>query len=112
MTDTFHPSGTEAEMLSDLVNRIRRVIEPRRILLFGSAARGELGPHSDLDILVIVPDGVHRRHTAQKIYGQMGGLGRPVDIVVVTEGDVRKYADYHAAVLCPALREGKELYAA
>lgn len=43
---------------------------------------------------------------------EMGGLGKPVDIVVVTEGDVRNYSNCHAAVLCPALREGKELYAA
>lgn len=99
-------------ILNDLVARILRVVDPVRIVLFGSSARGEAGPHSDLDVLVIVPDGMHRRHTAQRIYREMGGLGRPVDIVVVTEEDVRNYADCHAAVLCPALREGKELYAA
>ena len=99
-------------ILDDLVARICRVVEPKRIVLFGSSARGTAGPESDLDVLVIVRDGLHRRRTAQKIYGQMIGLGKPVDIVVVTEEDVRKYADCHAAVICPALKKGKDLYAA
>lgn len=103
------PSDT---VLNDLVARIRRVVDPVRIVLFGSSARGTAGPDSDLDILIIVKDGSHRRHTAQKVYGQMIGLGKPVDIVVVTEEDVRKYADCHAAVICPALKEGTNLYAA
>lgn len=99
-------------ILKDLVSRICRVAEPVRIVLFGSSARGTAGPDSDLDVLVIVKDGLHRRKTAQDIYGEMGGLGRPVDIVVATEDDVRRFADCHAAVICPALKEGTELYAA
>ena len=99
-------------ILNDLVARICRVVEPVRIVLFGSSARGTAGPDSDLDVLVIVKDGLHRRKTAQNIYGEMGGLGRPVDIVVATEDDVRRFADCHAAVICPALKEGTELYAA
>jgi len=99
-------------ILDDLVARICRVVEPRRIVLFGSSARGTAGPDSDLDVLVIVKEGVHRRQTAQNIYMEMGGLGKPVDIVVVTEEDVRNYHDCHAAVISPALKEGLDLYAA
>ena len=112
MIHRTNQSEIDTKTLAELVTLILRVVEPRRIVLFGSAARGTAGPDSDLDILVIVPDGIHRRQTAQKIYMEMGGLGKPVDIVVVTEGDVRNYSNCHAAVLCPALREGKELYAA
>jgi len=99
-------------ILNDLVARIRRVVEPERIILFGSSARGTAGPNSDLDVLVIVKDGLHRRKTAMDIYGELGGLGRPVDVVVATEEDVSRFADCHAAVICPALKEGTELYAA
>jgi predicted nucleotidyltransferase len=42
----------------------------RRIGLFGSAARGELGPNSDLDVIMIMLDGTHERRTAQEIYCQ------------------------------------------
>lgn len=98
--------------LDELVQRIVETVCPRRILLFGSAARGQMGPNSDLDILVIMPDGIHRRRTAQDIYRGLLGMGIAKDVVVVTESDIRKYGDNPSLVLFPALREGRELYCA
>ena len=69
-----------------------------------------LGPHSDLDILVMMPDGTHRRRTAQRLYRFLFGLGMPKDIVVVTESDVKDYGDNPSLVIAPALAEGRELY--
>ena len=69
-----------------------------------------MGPDSDLDVLVIMPDGVHRRRTAQTIYRSLKGLGWAKDIVVVTESDVREYGQNPSLVLYPALQEGRELY--
>lgn len=63
------------QILDDLVNRIVETAHPLQVILFGSAARNEMGPDSDLDILVVVPDGVHRRKTAQNIYRVLWGLG-------------------------------------
>lgn len=100
------------DILDELVRRIVKTAAPIRILLFGSAARGDLGPDSDLDILVIMPDGVHRRQTAQKLIHSLVGIGVAKDIIVVTENDVREYADNPSLVIYPALREGKELYSA
>jgi predicted nucleotidyltransferase len=40
-------------ILQDIVQRIVDVAQPERIILFGSAARGEMGPHSDVDVLVV-----------------------------------------------------------
>jgi len=100
------------ELVSDLVQRILRAVQPRRIILFGSAARGQMGPNSDLDVLVVMPDGIHRRQTARRIYRALAGLGVPKDVVVVTESDVQQFADEPSLVICPALREGKELYRA
>ena len=102
----------ERQLLDRVVAKIVETVQPRRIILFGSAARGQMGPHSDLDLLVVVPDGVHRRHTAQHLYRALGGLGIAKDIVVVTESDTRQFADEPSLVICPALREGKELYCA
>jgi predicted nucleotidyltransferase len=98
--------------LAELVQRIVETVRPRRILLFGSAARGQMGPNSDLDILVIMPDGIHRRRTAQDIYRGLLGMGIAKDVVVVTESDIREYGDNPSLVLFPALREGRELYRA
>lgn len=98
--------------LDELVRRIVRAVQPRRIILFGSAARGRMGPNSDVDLLVVMPDGTHRRRTAQTIYRQLPALGVAKDIIVVTESDIREYGNEPSLVLYPALREGKELYVA
>lgn len=98
--------------LDELVQRIVATVRPRRILLFGSASRGQMGPNSDFDILVIMPDGIHRRRIAQDIYRGLLGMGIAKDVVVVTESDIRKYGDNPSLVLFPALREGRELYRA
>ena len=100
------------EILDDLVKRIVQAVHPRRIILFGSGARGEMGPHSDLDVLVVMPDGVHRRQTAQTIYRSLMGFGIAKDVVVATEGDLREYGDNPSLILFPALREGREVYRA
>jgi predicted nucleotidyltransferase len=102
----------DQRILSEMVRRIVESVQPLRVILFGSAARGELGPNSDLDVLVVMPDGVHRRQTAQKIYRDLRGLGFAKDIVVVTESDVREYSNNPSLILHSALREGKELYRA
>ena len=97
-------------LLDEIVRKILEVSKPKRLILFGSAARGGMGPGSDLDLLVIMPDGAHRRCTAQAIYRKLAGLGLAKDIVVATESDVREHGANPAMVLYPALREGKELY--
>jgi len=106
------PTGIGEGVLSRLVARIVETVQPRRIILFGSAARGQMGAHSDVDLLVVMPDGIHRRRTAQAIYLCLSGTGIAKDIVVVTEADVRMYGDNPSLVLFPALREGREVYRA
>ena len=98
------------QVLDELVRRTVEAVNPLRIVLFGSAVRGEMGTDSDLDVLVVMPDGVHRRETARQVYRALAGLGKPKDIVVVTEDDIRRYGDDPSLVICPALAEGKELY--
>ncbi len=102
----------DRELLDEMVHRIAQTVHPKRIILFGSAARGEMGPNSDLDFLVVMPDGAHRRQTAQAIYRCLAGLGIAKDIVVVTESDIRDHGANPALVLFPALREGTEIYRA
>ena len=104
--------GLNQTILNELVQRIVEAVQPNRIILFGSAAKGQMGPNSDLDVLVVMPDGVHRRRTAQTIYRKLLGLGFAKDIVVATESDILDYGDNPSLVLFPALREGKELYRA
>lgn len=96
--------------LDEIIRRVVEVAQPEKIILFGSAARGEMGPNSDVDLLVI-KSGVHRRRLTQAIYVNLFGVGQAVDVVVVTPEDVERYKDSFALVIEPALREGKVVYA-
>jgi predicted nucleotidyltransferase len=103
-------SKPDQRLLDELVKRTVEAVHPLRIILFGSAARDAMGPDSDLDLLVVVPDGAHRRRTAQAIYRSLAGLGFAKDVVVATESDLRQYGDNPSLVIYPALIQGKELY--
>lgn len=100
----------DQKLLHELVRRIVEAVHPLRIILFGSAAREEMGPDSDLDALVVMPDGSHRGKTTQEIYRHLWGLGFAKDIVVVTESDLLEQADNPSLVIKEALEAGKELY--
>ena len=97
-------------VLDDVVARILAAVPARRILLFGSAARGEMGPHSDLDLLVVVPDGHNTLHVAQALQGRMRHLGYATDILVAQESDLEQYGDNPYLIYHTALTEGKELH--
>jgi predicted nucleotidyltransferase len=100
------------EKIAELSRRIAEAVAPRRIILFGSAARGELRPESDIDVLVVMPDGTHRGHTAERIYRELWGFGVAKDVVVVTTSDLRERRDDPFTVIRQALTEGREVYRA
>ena len=56
------------EFVPELVQQIVEAVQPLRFVLFGSAARGEMEPESDIDLLVVMPEGTHRRRTAQHLF--------------------------------------------
>ena len=102
----------DSRLLEDVVERIKNAVSPLRIIRFGSASRGEMNRNSDLDLLVVMPEGTHRRQTSKKIIRALRGIGVPKDVVIVTERDVLDYGSNQSLVLKPALEEGRELYAA
>ena len=104
------PGAVSPETLQELVRRIVEAVDPVRIVLFGSAARGDMGPDSDLDVLVVMPDGAHRRETAAAVYRSLRRFPYPKDIVVATVSDLAEYGDAIGLVYRQALKEGKELY--
>jgi len=91
------------QLTQDIFNKIVNVIvetaHPVKVILFGSAERGEMGPNSDVDI------------TARSIYRNLIGIGFAADIVVVTERDIDRYKDNIGMVIKPALENGSTLYA-
>ena len=87
----INPDGTVDEaMLAEVTAAIIAAVRPQRIVLFGSAARGTMNRHSDIDVLVI-KDGVPYRRTAARIHMQLPARARQVDVVVASTTDVERH---------------------
>ena len=91
--------------VEDVVRCIVEVAQPEKIILFGSAARGEMLRHSDLDILV-VKSGADHWGLSGRIRRALRGVNAAVDLVVATPENIERYKDSNPLVYKPALREG------
>lgn len=99
-------------VLDELVKRVSSSVDLLRLIVFGSVARGETGANSDIDILVVVPDGANCRASARAIYRNLLGFGIATDVVVATPHMIEEYGTSNSYVYKHALAEGKELYRA
>jgi uncharacterized protein len=93
-----------------MTDRVVRRFHPDRVLLFGSQARGEASADSDVDILVVVPDGSDVRRTTREIYEELEDLPIAKDVLVATSTDVETFGRLVGTVLKPALEEGVSIY--
>lgn len=106
-----------AEAIRTIAQRIVVEVHPLRILVFGSSAKDETWANAeekhpnDIDLLVVMPEGTHRRHTAQSLYRKIRGVGVPFDIIVATPTDLEKHKDNPGLIYRDILAEGKEIYA-
>jgi predicted nucleotidyltransferase len=103
---------TRQDTIEEVTRRLVEFYQPVRIYLFGSEARGDAGPDSDLDFLVVVPDGtpdsVFRNG---EVYCRLRGVNVPVDVVPW------RYSDFHgrsahvrSSLPATVLREGRLVY--
>ena len=105
-------SGTiDQEVLDEVIRRVVQVAQPEKIILFGSAARGRMGPHSDLDLL-LVRAGVDALDLRGDIHLNLRGVGAAVDAIVASPDDLERYRDSYGMVIREALREGRVVYEA
>ncbi len=92
--------------LAEVVRRLIQAYQPERIYLFGSAARGDAGPDSDYDLLVVVPD------DARLAYEVLWGVGVAADVVVWSRSAFDRRSRVPSSLPATVLREGKLLHAA
>jgi predicted nucleotidyltransferase len=101
----------DEELINEIVRRILKVINPLKIILFGSWAYGRPNKDSDLDILVIVEDDITSRHEiASEIYGVLLGFLISKDIVVATLSDIEDWKNVPQAFITTIVRKGKVIY--
>lgn len=101
----------DSQIIEELVHRIVSAAHPLRIILFGSAARGDAQPGSDIDVLVVMPDGTHQLNMMRYLYKRLFGFGHPVDIVVATPDILERHKDNIGLIYRTVLAEGREIYA-
>jgi predicted nucleotidyltransferase len=98
--------------IREMVRRIVREFRPERIILFGSHARGEAAPDSDVDLLVVMPVEGSRREMAVRIGVAFQDIPFPKDIIVTTPEECKWRKEVVGTIERPATREGRLLYAA
>jgi len=74
----------DEKFVQRIINRILSVSKPERVILFGSAASGDMTPDSDIDLLVIERDFTNQRHENIRLRSVLRDLDIPVDVFVMT----------------------------
>jgi predicted nucleotidyltransferase len=110
MMETMSDVAQGQPVLDDVVRRIAEQFSPDQIILFGSRARGDARPDSDIDLLVLFPEVANPDKRAAELYASLADFPRPMDIVVSTSYRFERYRNVVNTVYWPASREGKVLY--
>jgi len=110
MTD---PLISQDPQLAEIVRRLVEAYQPERIYLFGSMARGEAGPDSDYDLLVVVPDDAPPERRQSKLaYEVLWGTGTAADVIVWERERFERRSSVVCSLPATVVREGRLLYAA
>jgi predicted nucleotidyltransferase len=94
-----------------VVTQVVSLARPRRVILFGSAAEGRIGPDSDFDFLVVVPEGRDVRQVTAQLNVGVRARPMPCDFLVVTPSTLRKHRRTPGMVYGEILERGREVYA-
>jgi predicted nucleotidyltransferase len=97
--------------VKNILSQVIALANPKRVVLFGSLARGQKLVN-DLDLLVIVADGVQVRDVSACLQRGVRRGGLSLDLVVITESDVEELGLDPSSVVSYALKEGRDLYVA
>jgi len=101
---------TNRQWIPIIADHIIEHFHPLRLILFGSYARGDAGPESDIDLLVVLPQVTDKRQAAIEIRRVLADVPVSKDIVITTPGEIAQRGHLVGTVLRPALQEGKVLY--
>ena len=108
------PQAIQESILARLVQTLVEALHPEKIVLFGSAARGDTGPDSDIDLFVQIAAGEDTGEAARRGYAALRPLRSVlpcgVDLVVKDRSFVERYGDLVGSVVRSVRRDGKVLY--
>ncbi len=107
------PMTAESPALREIIVRLVAAYHPERIYLFGSVARGEAGPDSDFDLLLVVPDDAPpERRRSRLAYQALRGTGTAADVIVWPRSSFERRARVTASLPAAVIRDGVLLHGA
>jgi predicted nucleotidyltransferase len=107
------PPSAGDPVLAEVVRRLVEAYHPLQVYLFGSAARGDAGEHSDYDFMVVVSDDAPPElQDCRMGYRALSGLGIAKDVLVWTRNEFDKRLHLKASLPSTVVEEGRLLYAA
>lgn len=98
------------DSMNEVVRRIVETVHPKQVVLFGSRARGDNRPDSDVDLLIIQESNLPRFKRSIPIRKAIAGLLPSKDIIVYTPEEVREWEGVPNSFIMTALSQGKVLY--
>lgn len=100
------------EKIQQAVQRIVELRHPSRVIVFGSVVRGGMDRHSDVDLLIVTKEEVDsQRAESVRLRRALRGIAMPMDILVISERQLKEVGDRPGLVYREALRHGKVLHA-
>jgi len=104
------PRPPADELIREMVDIIISRFHPLAIILFGSRARNDHQPNSDVDLLVVLPHVADKRLSAITIGDSLGHVPIAKDVIVTTPQEISEENNINGALINRAMREGKVLY--
>ena len=104
--------GVDDTLLSEIVRRVLSVARPERIILFGSAATGQMTKDSDIDLLIVERSPINTHERSVEIRRALGNIGYPIDVIVMRTERFERTKSIIGGIAYPATKYGRVLYAA
>lgn len=98
--------------IQKVVGKILTVAHPERVILFGSASKGQVCPDSDVDLLIIEKNVVNPREETLRIRKALTEIEMPVDVIVMASDRFEETRNVIGGIAYPANKYGKVIYEA
>jgi len=98
---------TSENLIAEAGRRLAEAAPDAKVIVFGSHARGNVRPGSDLDLLVVEPKLSSRREEFVRLREALGGMGVPIDLIVVSADHVERWGSVRGTLMHEALRDGR-----
>ena len=104
--------GIDENLVHEIVRRVLTAATPERIILFGSAATGQMTPDSDIDLLILEAAPGDPRGASVRISSALRGLGYPFDVIVMPTERFEESKNVIGGIAYPANKYGRVIYEA